>query len=142
MKFWIVFPLLGIVLTDWPWLWAVLALQWAWAWPGWPAAAWPLAWEIVAVLAVEGLLAAALPRPQAARSDRRLMIEGSTLLWLSLLAGPAAGMVIWQGTTGFDAGMRIHGWAHSAVRRVLLRGTRLLLAGAVLTLGALRILPP
>jgi hypothetical protein len=51
-----------------------------------------------------------------------------TLLWLSLLFGSVPGIVAWQGTVGFDAGLRLSGFVRDFRRRLAIRGIRFVVA--------------
>lgn len=122
------------LVNDWPWFWATFVLTWTFGMNRLPHALWWLWGGLVVLFAVEGLLRNYLPDPPVARSMKRLLTESLPLLWFSLLLGPVPGIVAWQGTVGFDAGIRLRGFLRDAKRRALIRSARLAVALAIVFL--------
>lgn len=129
-------PIVLAIWSDWPWLWVLLVLQWTVTTGHWPRSPGPFLWELVLVLGAEGFLAYALPPRQMVRSRRRLTLETSALIDISILFGPILGVAAWQGTVGFDAGMRLHSFIKGFIRRAVLRTVRIAIGIVVLAVFA------
>ena len=141
MSAWFVVPFIGMVVTDWPWLLVMVVIQWGLAFSHLGPTSWLFVGEVVVIFGIEAGLAWFLPTSSAASSGRRLWTESLTLLWLSLYLGALPGIAVWQGTVGFDAGMRVHQWIKNLVRQSLLRGVRIVLGLLLLTIIANGLLP-
>lgn len=141
MSAWFVIPFIGMVVTDWPWLLVMVVIQWGLAFSDLGTISWIFISEVVVVFGIEAGLAWFMPRSSAASSERRLWTESLTLLWLSLYLGALFGIAVWQGTVGFDAGIRVHQWIKNLVRKSLLRGIRLVVNLLLLTIIANGLLP-
>ncbi len=119
VSWFLLLPVIGSFLWDGPWLVIFVALATLLR-LGFPVQmVWPFTAEWLVALAADWGLHQWLPARPVARSRGRLLNESWILLWLALLFSPIPGMVIWQGTVGFDAAQRVQGFSKD-VRRIML----------------------
>lgn len=121
---WLLVPVIFSLLSDWPWLLGLFVFQWTLEYAYGHFAMVPFVLELLFVGVVEGLLAWYLPPKAVDRSSKRLLVEGSVLVWFAVLFGAILGFGIWQVAVGFDAGVRLHSAVREIKRRATLRGVR------------------
>lgn len=120
--------------NDWAWVWVVYLLEWGAGYGHWPSSPWWFAGGLGLLVLAELAMRQFLPGPAPTRTPGRLLTETMTLLWLSLLFGSVPGIAAWQGTVGFDAGVRLSGFVRDSRRRLLIRGIRFLVALSIVVL--------
>ncbi len=122
---------ISVVLTwvnDWAWVWVTYILVWGAGYGHWPSSPWWFAGGLMLLVSAELAIRKFLPSTAPTRTPARLVKETMTLLWLSLLFGSVPGIVAWQGTVGFDAGLRLSGFVRDFRRRLAIRGIRFVVA--------------
>ena len=119
-------------MSDLPGLFLLLA--WSWviqAEQHWPLGGWVYLLTLGIALVGEAGLAGLLPRVPLARSSERVGLESAVLFWSVLHWGTILGLGLWQFGLGFDAASRVRGTLADFVRRLILRGIRLVLGVSI-----------
>ncbi|WP_053959290.1 hypothetical protein [Sulfobacillus thermosulfidooxidans] len=125
MIWWFALPAIGSLFWDGPWLLMVFGIQWIFKLgPKWPFG-WLLA-ELGTLGLLEWLFHHWLPPRPVQRSPGRLLEESWILIWLSLLLSPIPGFIVWQGTVGFDAAARLHGFRQDVPKVLRVRIVKML----------------
>ncbi|OLZ08608.1 hypothetical protein [Sulfobacillus thermosulfidooxidans] len=126
MIWWFAVPAIGSLFWDGPWLLIAFGIQWLLKW-GYPHGSLGFfVAELGGLGLLEWLFHQWLPPRPVQRSPGRLLEESWILIWLSLLLSPIPGFIVWQGTVGFDAAARLHGFRQDVPKVLRVRVVKML----------------